>query len=906
MAERQIKYILEADNKTTSAFSDAEKDAKKLNSTFDSGAKSQKSIGKEFQDNIKNTKILGVSIGSLTKSGFALTAGIGAMAAAYATLSIKMADVVDKMTKNAQMMEISIDDYQQLSYIASRSGTSIETVKTSFTKLTAAIDMVNKGNKETTKTFNDIGISVRDSNGNLKTSSVVFKELLLKLADMKDKGQRAAIAQDLLGRAYQEFIPLLNQGSDGIQKLMDKSQKFLGVNEEQAKQAEVLSDSFADLKLSISNALIAITSPSWNTLSKIFDKLADITNQFIPIFRYIFKFYKELFIKLDNLTGNFFSNTLDNANNFLSDIKNNVYNFISAVIYGFEKLKNSLNEIFYDLSNTFNSILMSPLIALARMIGNFDKEYKGVENRIKQLEQAIKFPGISEEAKKNNEEEIDKLKETLRLMKNIYETGKIDYRLTDKYQKNSIKHQERLNELLSRYNMALKSSEPKKLKVKKDKDDDGYNPPDNSDELLKLKIKNLNKEIKIITDKLSINLKLRSIYLDSVTNIYDKELLVIRENYQDDISELGNALKNKLISQEQYENAIEILGINRLNNEKKVNQEKIDDEKETNKKKLQIRIDIEKQFISISKQLNQDFISLNKSTLESLKGMYYEGMDPYKLLQYNTWVGALGDLSTNYLDTMTKMMEASSPEEKMKVMLTGIADAFKTTFQSISQYIALSSERRIEAMNKESQALSKWYDKEKATLESSRMSRVRRDRALGQLDQQRLAKEEEIQKKIEAERKSAAKRQLQLQLIQGIGSVALGVTNSLALGPFGIPTAAIIGAMGAIQIGLIASQLAQFAKGGIVEGSQSGDRNLIRANGGELILNKQQQTELYNIANGRGNSSRSIGDIILGDIIIEGNTDSNTVGQIQGLQERQVEDILYSLKKKGRLNYIYG
>lgn len=46
--------------------------------------------------------------------------------------------------------------------------------------------------------------------------------------------------------------------------------------------------------------------------------------------------------------------------------------------------------------------------------------------------------------------------------------------------------------------------------------------------------------------------------------------------------------------------------------------------------------------------------------------------------------------------------------------------------------------------------------------------------------------------------------------------------------------------------------MSKFASGGIVGGSSThGDRKFARVNSGEMILNKSQQTQLFNLINGR-------------------------------------------------------
>lgn len=70
----------------------------------------------------------------------------------------------------------------------------------------------------------------------------------------------------------------------------------------------------------------------------------------------------------------------------------------------------------------------------------------------------------------------------------------------------------------------------------------------------------------------------------------------------------------------------------------------------------------------------------------------------------------------------------------------------------------------------------------------------------------------------------------------------------------------IIAIGGAIAAAIAAfAMIPKFASGGIIQGSTSGDRNLARVNGGEMILNGRQQATLFQLANGRGIRTNSEG-----------------------------------------------
>ena len=107
-------------------------------------------------------------------------------------------------------------------------------------------------------------------------------------------------------------------------------------------------------------------------------------------------------------------------------------------------------------------------------------------------------------------------------------------------------------------------------------------------------------------------------------------------------------------------------------------------------------------------------------------------------------------------------------------------------------------------------------------------------------------KREEIEKKY-------AKKQKKIAIVSALINGALGITKAFAqLGPIaGIVGAALVAATTAAQIAVISSQ--SFAKGGIVAGASTfGDNTLIRANAGEMILNKGQQSNLFKMLNSGG------------------------------------------------------
>lgn len=157
-----------------------------------------------------------------------------------------------------------------------------------------------------------------------------------------------------------------------------------------------------------------------------------------------------------------------------------------------------------------------------------------------------------------------------------------------------------------------------------------------------------------------------------------------------------------------------------------------------------------------------------------------------------------------------------------------------------------------------------------------------------------ISYEEYCEKKKELDKK-AAQEEYKLKMwewtasfLQATANIAQGVAKALAEGgPYAGPIlAALIGASGAIQIATIVAnkpKAPSFATGGIVPGnSYSGDKVKANVNSGEMILNAQQQANLWKMANG----AQGGGAVVNMPVNIENNTDASVKTELSpdGLQ----------------------
>lgn len=114
-------------------------------------------------------------------------------------------------------------------------------------------------------------------------------------------------------------------------------------------------------------------------------------------------------------------------------------------------------------------------------------------------------------------------------------------------------------------------------------------------------------------------------------------------------------------------------------------------------------------------------------------------------------------------------------------------------------------------------------------------------------EEKRLAAEKaKREKELEEKQKQQKKLELKMDLVQAISSNALAIVRALTLGPILGPIfAALIGAMGAIQIAVITKQMSKLADGGLLQGKSHSQGGIpvgntgIEVEGGEYVVNKR-------------------------------------------------------------------
>lgn len=152
-------------------------------------------------------------------SRFTVAAGAALIGLGYVIQST--INAAEALGQKAQSLGLAADELGKLQFAATQTNVEVGSLNQSLVLLSRKMGDREAGS-EGVRTFDALGISVKNASGELKSSGAVFLELADKFSRMKDSAAKTQLAVSLFGRAGSEMVPLLNQGSQAIQEMADK------------------------------------------------------------------------------------------------------------------------------------------------------------------------------------------------------------------------------------------------------------------------------------------------------------------------------------------------------------------------------------------------------------------------------------------------------------------------------------------------------------------------------------------------------------------------------------------------------------------------------------------------------------------------------------------------------------
>ncbi len=204
-------------------------------------------LGVDKRDFDRDMKGLSGAINRHKKAIGIAMVGMGVAAIGAAAASVKaFADMGDEVQKMALRTGFSTEALSELRHAAEISGANLGTLEKGVKRMSGTILDAQDGLETYVRSFRHIGIEVQELDG--LNPEEQFLRIAEAIAEVEDPTKRAAIAQDIFGRAGTELLPLFAAGKEGLKDLREEAHK-LGIvfDQEAADSAAEFKDSLTRL-----------------------------------------------------------------------------------------------------------------------------------------------------------------------------------------------------------------------------------------------------------------------------------------------------------------------------------------------------------------------------------------------------------------------------------------------------------------------------------------------------------------------------------------------------------------------------------------------------------------------------------------------------------------------------------
>lgn len=235
---------------------------------------------------------------------------VGAITGVVFSVS-KLGDSIDK---GSQRMNMSVEQYQKWAYAMKLSGSSIEELREGYNQMSGQISQAVNGTKESQKAFQRLGVNLKDTKGNLRSTGDIFEDVVVSLQNMDNATERTALAYKLFGESVSKLNPLLNNNANFLREVV-RTQNALGSQ---------MSDNLVAESAKFQDA-IATLGQAWQGFTNL------LGETFLPIIQKIVVWITVAIAKITILLRVLFGIKKDKSSETMNKATNSVSSYAGAV-----------------------------------------------------------------------------------------------------------------------------------------------------------------------------------------------------------------------------------------------------------------------------------------------------------------------------------------------------------------------------------------------------------------------------------------------------------------------------------------------------------------------------------------------------------------------------------------------
>ena len=209
-------------------------------------------------------------IASATKG---ISAAAGGALTALGGAAYKAVTMSDDLNTLAKQSGFTTAELQKMQYAADRIDVSVETITGSATKLKKNMTSTSK---DVTAAFDQLGVSVRDGNGGLRSSTDVFNEVVVGLSKIENETERDTLAMTLFGKSADQLAGVIDDGGAALAAYGEEAENLgLILNQDTLDGLNEVNDALDQIKAQGAATLATTGAKAMEALLPIFEEVID-------------------------------------------------------------------------------------------------------------------------------------------------------------------------------------------------------------------------------------------------------------------------------------------------------------------------------------------------------------------------------------------------------------------------------------------------------------------------------------------------------------------------------------------------------------------------------------------------------------------------------------------------------
>ena len=212
----------------------------------------------KFSKTFNKAKAGLAGIGKAAKTSLKALGGVSLAFAGIATaiaVALKGSfQFIDALGKTASRTGVSVNFLQAFQIAAEESGSSTEGASKALEKFSRNIGEAGRGLKTQADIFRDLGVQLRDQQGNLRGTEEVLLDVADGIQALGSNAEKNSALANLFGREGIKLFNVINSGSEGVKQLTERLNELgISLSERSVRGVEAFNDSFNILTTQLNN-----------------------------------------------------------------------------------------------------------------------------------------------------------------------------------------------------------------------------------------------------------------------------------------------------------------------------------------------------------------------------------------------------------------------------------------------------------------------------------------------------------------------------------------------------------------------------------------------------------------------------------------------------------------------------